>query len=87
MKKIRLDLDALEVESFNVDSPSAGTGTVLGRELPNSDNIFCLTVVPCVPSDRGSCGASCGQTCVEYRTCGDFSCYVTECGPNCPVWV
>jgi hypothetical protein len=81
MKKLRLDLESLEVESFAVDAKSARrSGTVLGAGVFNKDpgdtsyggssgDIFCISNAPCVPSDVGSCGGTCEFTCVGFNTC------------------
>lgn len=47
MKKIRLDLAALEVESFDVANSPADCGTVHGRETRVDD--------PCYRSDNTEC--------------------------------
>jgi hypothetical protein len=88
MKKIKLELESLEVESFATDEgEEAVRGTVHGH-LPRSQDIFCVSRAPSIESDLGSCGGSCAPTCVEYYTCVNWSCYYTECAAaGCPVGV
>lgn len=54
MKKIRLDLDHLQVESFATTEPEPARGTVAGHA---SFDLTCLQ----------SCGATCNGSC--YDTC------------------
>lgn len=76
MKKITLDIDALQVTTFvPVPEPGGARGTVRGH-----DTLFCDTV-PC--SDLDSCG--CPYTefyCSDGHTCGIDSCVDTCANPN-----
>jgi hypothetical protein len=83
MRKLKLDLDALDVESFDANPPAAeDRGTVQGaapppdNQLPPDDttggggsgNIYCISAYPCVPSNEATCNAAtCGHTC--WPTC------------------
>jgi len=58
MKKISLDLDALQVDSFATDAPLPEQGTVQGH----ADTFF-------LPCQTGTCGFSCGLTCGFGSTC------------------
>jgi hypothetical protein len=84
MGKLRLDLDALQVESFDVSRPSDARGTVNGAVIQplyrdtgdtggggsgGSGDIFCISNAPCIPSDQGSCGGTCEFTCHQFNTC------------------
>jgi hypothetical protein len=84
MRKIRLDLDALAVDSFAVSAESAPRGTVQGHGGRQSIDIceplpHDYTEVDCTAaaSCNGTCYASCGGGCggwSGYYTCGGFSC-------------
>jgi hypothetical protein len=80
MRKLKLDLDAIHVDSFEVRSPGVvRPGTVHAAQdtkpsltLPQppdtTDDIFCISVDPCIPSNEPTCGAAtCMHTC--YPTC------------------
>jgi hypothetical protein len=92
MKKLKLDLDALSVDTFDPTPPEGEQGTVLGEQIAVtlvSCNAPCISLV-------GTCYASCLATCITcnlscYRTCGvtcQFTCQYTcftcrpTCGPN-----
>ncbi|HSU13472.1 hypothetical protein [Longimicrobium sp.] len=57
MKKLKLDLDALSVDSFTAFGVAAGAGTVAGRELQPTLKTVCgstwlesnPTCCPCTP--------------------------------------
>lgn len=69
MEKIRLDLNALDVESFPTsDEGKAARGTVRGQESTGS--YFTL--------GHDSCYGGCDTR--EYDTCNEASCTV---GPSC----
>jgi hypothetical protein len=58
MRKLKLDLDRLEVASFETTEAVRGRGTVLGRGLP--------------PPSEHSCDDFCTYTWAGYSTC-DYS--------------
>lgn len=77
MKKLKLDLDDLRVETFETERGKASRGTVMGADVgepvtivePESTNIYCITVQPCIPTNTDecySCQASC--TCPDPTT-------------------
>ncbi|HYH78546.1 MAG TPA: hypothetical protein VEX86_02085 [Longimicrobium sp.] len=72
MRKLKLEVDALAVESFETAPGTAGTGTVRGQALaPGPDN----------PESRiWSCNGSC-VTCTDCNTC--ISCQVTCFDATC----
>jgi hypothetical protein len=82
MEKLKLDLDALTVESFATERRSTERGTVAGQELTeNCGNTDYCTAPTC----GGTCYASCdGSDCGTYR-CTEYSCYET-CGGDCTNW-
>lgn len=79
MKKLTLDIDALQVESFE---PGADThalrGTVDGRQILVPSTRRLSECAPCLETADVSCRLSCMASCIG--TCG-ASCYGT-CG--CP---
>lgn len=83
MKKIQLELDSLQVESFETTPAGSGAqGTVYGLTLSGepelcTDFTICLRECP-VPTAGltcGTCNPTCGSTCGS--TCG------TTCGSTC----
>lgn len=75
MKKLRLEIDSLVVESFDVsDDASAGRGTVQGRETAVDE--------PCGQSHRVECAPSYEEPC--WWT-GDpmLDCYAPSEGAPC----
>ncbi len=62
MKKLRLDLDRLAVESFSSHDIPASRGTIHGRSGYSDDFTYCetdcgLTWYPrCAPQDTHTCG-------------------------------
>ncbi|HET7230245.1 MAG TPA: hypothetical protein VFJ16_09595 [Longimicrobium sp.] len=88
MKKLRLDVDSLRVESFTPREPAAETGTVRAHETWQSD-CPCepdLSIDPCgpAPTAAATCGYTCGYTCGCYTpTRVGWTCdpYASECLP------
>lgn len=70
-KKLSLELDELQVDSFATGQGQARRGTVKA----NSGSLGCTEYFSCLAD---TCGASCYNTCGEshHRTCGS----VTTCG-------
>lgn len=79
MKKLRLSLEALRVESFaTADRGARGKGTVEAHGQPASKQC----TVGCIPfSDDCFTGAD-GATCPPIHTCPE--CAYTIEGPDCP---
>jgi hypothetical protein len=75
MKKLKLELDDIKVDSF-VPGKEGGRGTIRA-------NCACCCCCPCCctccctydPSCGGTCGNSCGGTC-------DASCFYRDCSAN-----
>jgi hypothetical protein len=71
MKKLKLNLNELAVESFTTDHRGARQGTVAGQEFTN----LCVTY-RCdgtnLCTGAGGNAGSCDGTC--YATCGDQNC-------------
>lgn len=88
MKKLRLDIDALQVESFDPSPDRAMLrGTVDGAQIlvPNTRRLVDCVEPSLEVSCRLSCMASCIGTCDRscYRTCGcpSPSADLSECCP------
>jgi hypothetical protein len=76
MSKLRLDVDALAVESFDTRAPARGHGTVLGR-----DSFAVVDVAvghEAFDAKTGGCGLSDGATwCMDNGCTGDEPCTVS----------
>lgn len=92
MKKLKLDLDDLRIDSFDT-TPAFGErqrGTVVGAAPEtyygcNSEGETCDTCRTCNDTCWYTCGVSCGGTCNTcYTNCGtcpgQWTCDVTCCG-------
>jgi hypothetical protein len=69
MKKLRLDLNGINVESFPIPSEETAAGTVMGAQ----QTLGCNTLVQC--TNNGSCGATANP---YAATCG----MDTACNPS-----
>jgi hypothetical protein len=91
MKKLKLQLDELQVESFQTARAEAPGGTVRG----NAPTWFCTEQIDCTwdygcETEAASCNGSC-QSCADtcgvscYGSCNatcascDYSCYESGC--------
>ncbi|HEX6373514.1 MAG TPA: hypothetical protein VF006_31605 [Longimicrobium sp.] len=93
MRKLKLELDSLVVQSFETTTPEGpARGTVHGRAEAGPDTPYCGTVdVNCKYTEQYSCEGTCEDTCAEscYGSCHSCiascspSCYLT-CGASCP---
>ena len=86
MKKLKLDIDALNVESFDV-TPSRGLqGTVAGAELipdPNQSGGCTVFEPPCFDPSAGSCNTFCPNATCTY-TGAAWGCTAETCAnTNC----
>jgi hypothetical protein len=80
MKKLKLDIDDLAVESFSVDKAGARLGTVQGQDF----TLQCGGTNVCTASCNGTCYGSCGGNgcrTIEYVSC-DHTCATQDilCG-------
>ncbi|HST60737.1 MAG TPA: hypothetical protein VLK84_18700 [Longimicrobium sp.] len=95
MRKLKLSVDQLQVESFHAVEREAQRGTVAGNdswvlvcsEGGNSCKGWCSADTACQTCDascNGTCYNSCGASCAG--TCGSCACSanMTECG--CQTW-
>jgi hypothetical protein len=94
MKKIRLDLDALSVESFDTSNGTDAKGTVVGHGPP-TDAVDCETVdLSCgsgcfactspnycgtLDTDCGTCATYCGTCNTDCGTCDPYCCCSCSC--------
>lgn len=82
MKKLKLRIDELRIDSFRTTRADAPTGTVVGEQLTGPLRCGEGTCV-----DYGTCCYSCGPTCrgscppdTCYQTCrADETCYMAAC--------
>lgn len=91
MRKIRLDVDALRVESFDTGAGWPARGTVHGRhhtweagcgEPPPEDSIFVCpapTAALTCANTCGTCDVTCGSTCGCGGTYGAVTCNAYQC--------
>ncbi|HEX8320729.1 hypothetical protein [Longimicrobium sp.] len=87
MKKFRLELDDLRIDSFSTTPAQAPKGTVFGEQCTCYTNCTCPGCPTCDASCNGTCDASCNGTCdcpgTGY-TCGGWSCDGAHtCDPTC----
>ena len=94
MPKLKLEIDALRVESFETHPAARAQGTVEGHVLapgevivmpaPDTNDVkLCLDswINTCVTARISECpGATCDVSC---ETCNQPSC-ITRCGATCP---
>jgi hypothetical protein len=89
MEKLRLKLDDLQVDSFQITPAAKAKGTVLGEQCTCHTCPGCPTCAgygTCDASCNGTCDASCNGTCLVScnGTC-DASCY-DSCDVCPPTW-
>jgi hypothetical protein len=86
MKKFRLELDDLRIDSFSTTPSQTPTGTVFGEQCTCYTNCTCPGCPTCDASCNGTCAASCNGTCDATCDCPgdtmDNSCAGT-CGDGC----
>jgi len=79
MRKLKLDLDQLAVDSFGTEAPERKSGTIFGEQCTCYTQCTCPGCPTCDATCNGSCGATCNASC--NGTC-DYSCGGT-CGYDC----
>jgi hypothetical protein len=98
MKKLRLELDSLAVESFDTAAAQKPKGTVFGEQCtcntmcaqqtcpgcPTCDNTCAYTCDDATCPACPTCAASCNGSCEAtcYGTCGEYTCAFT-CEETC----
>ncbi len=89
MRKLKLDLEELSVESFATtpNRPAEG-GTVFGQQCTCYTQCTCPGCPTCDASCNGTCGGTCAGTCDAScnGTCGctaEYTCYGQTCNDSC----
>ena len=88
MNKLKLQLDDLQVDTFQTTSAEKSKGTVFGEQCTCYTQCTCPGCPTCYASCNGSCDASCNGTCGASceATCGgtcDWTCNCTGGGDTC----
>lgn len=63
MKKLKLQLDDLRVDTFETATVRTETGTVFGEQCSCNTVCTCPGCATCDASCNGTCNASCNGTC------------------------
>lgn len=73
MKKLKLDIEAIEVESFDTEAATRGKGTVMAKAI--TEPFYCDdSVASGCYTDDGCCGAETyGGACNTSGHCDDIS--------------
>lgn len=88
MRKLKLRLDDLRVDTFQTTAVRREKGTVFGEQCTCNTQCTCPGCPTCYASCNGTCDASCNGTCVASCNCGgadtvyDDTCYDT-CAASC----
>ena len=81
MRKIKLDIDSLKVESFATAEPASRNGTVRGEE---SETMYTDGQCCTPPSQQpGDVATDCGETCFLAGNCLYANTYICS-GGSCP---
>ena len=83
MKKLKLNLGDLHVDSFEVQPIVISKGTIAGQEGETKSVWTCIVAI----CDTNTCDTVLHPTCYKYATCGitcDDTCPAT-CGSSCGV--
>jgi hypothetical protein len=85
MKKMKLNLEQLAVDSFDTSAAPEKRGTVFGEQCTCPTNCTCPGCPTCYESCNGTCGDSCYGTCAGQWSCDPTcdSCYYTQCAQSC----
>lgn len=82
MKKLRLDLDELAVESFDTRGAEKEKGTVVGEQQCSCGGT-CYPQATCPQTCAYTCDdPTCAYTC-DDATCAGFTCGFESCGGTC----
>jgi hypothetical protein len=81
MRKLKLQLDDLQVDTFQTTPAEKPKGTVFGEQCTCYTNCTCPGCPTCYASCNGTCGGTCDGTC-------GASCAGTcdTCGDACGTW-
>lgn len=82
MKKLKLDLDHLEVQSFTTGADNLSGGTVQANEATQlcATEYQCTDLSGCCLTDGNTC-AGCGGGSLGYTQCEPETCDPFVCGP------
>ena len=86
MKKLKLNIDDLKVESFETtDSSNFNRGTIYGqlKAGDNSNGTIAAVAVMGADSCNGGGGGGGGTGALDPNSMYVFSCWVTGCGATC----
>lgn len=83
MRKIRLELETLEVESFTASSETEKGGTVHAH----SEWDTCVAPCPSYDGPGWSCDPTCERTCDAPGSCGPDTWCGTYEEHGCPAWM
>jgi hypothetical protein len=90
MRKLKLQLEDLQIDSFQTTSPEKPKGTVFGEQCTCYTQCTCPGCPTC--AGYGTCDASCNGTCQTNCNCSgatcdascngtcDWTCDYAECG-------
>ena len=84
MRKLTLDVDALQVETFDTETDAAARGTVVGAAITDGCEPVVVPFTQLCTGGRITCN-TCFETCkatCDDPTCGYQSCFETGC-PTC----
>lgn len=87
MKKLKLQLDDLRIDSFQTSEAETPEGTVFGEQCTCPGVATCDGSCNCGDTAAGpTCNASCHNSCVAYETCDIWTCggtcYYETCNCN-----
>ncbi|HLM68348.1 MAG TPA: hypothetical protein VK358_12505 [Longimicrobium sp.] len=85
MKKMKLNLDELAVDSFDTSANEKPRGTVFGEQCTCHTACTCPGCPTCAASCNGTCYEATCNTCAGQWTC-DYSCdscQYTQCANSC----
>ena len=89
MRKLRLQLEDLRIDSFDTTSVQREKGTVFGEQCTCYTQCTCPGCPTCYASCNGTCDASCNGTCDASCDGGctwDASCGGNSCDYTCAGW-
>jgi hypothetical protein len=80
MAKLRLNLDQLDVDSFDTSASATAKGTVFGEQCTCYTNCTCPGCPTCNHTQCGqqTCENTCDDSC--WGSCDDYSCWDTCAG-------
>jgi hypothetical protein len=84
MRKLKLQLEDLQIDSFQTTPAERPKGTVFGEQCTCYTQCTCPGCPTCDASCNGTCDASCNGTCdATCNGCSGFTCDLS-CDGYCP---